>query len=70
LKTEAEIAHAEIKLYCRKCETIYTRVESKLFALNEISKKLPNDDLYKFENARKNYVAIKRKYDNIIGYDQ
>ena len=69
LKLEAEVAHSEIKLYSQKCEAIYKRIEPKLFALNEISKKLPVDDSVKFENARKAYVSIKRKYDNIINYD-
>lgn len=70
LKIESEVAHSEIKLFSIKCDAIYKRIEPKLFALNEISKKLPVDDSVKFENARKTYVAIKRKYDNIIGYDQ
>ena len=41
LKIESEVAHSEIKLFSQKCEAIFKRIEPKLFALNEISKKLP-----------------------------
>jgi len=63
------VAHIEIVLYSEKANTKFQIIEPKLFALNEIARRIPPNDAVNFEICRKSYVSMRKKFDNILAFE-
>jgi hypothetical protein len=58
---EGDVAYSEIQVFVGKINKKFQRIEPKLIALNEIRKRLSDEDTERFESFRKDYIEVKMR---------